>query len=75
MGKDKEVQILEYKIAELKKKIANFELHKISEKKIESLRLLKLKYETQLEEILAGVRTVAIKSTKIYENIHKINYF
>ena len=55
MGKDNEVQILEYKIAELEKKIANFELYKISEKKIESLRLLKLKYETQLEEILAGI--------------------
>lgn len=54
MSKDRDVQILEYKIAELDRKIKEFENHNISDKKTENLRILKLKYETELEEILAG---------------------
>jgi hypothetical protein len=53
MGKDRNVQILEHKIAELEQKILNFEKFNISDKKTDNLRILKLKYETQLEEILA----------------------
>ncbi len=53
MAKDRNVQILEHKIAELDKKIANFEKFHIDKKKTENLRILKLKYETDLEEIMA----------------------
>ena len=54
MSKDRDVEILEYKIAKLEEKIANFQRFDISEKKIENLRVLKLKYESQLEEIQIG---------------------
>lgn len=54
MSKERDVEILEHKIAVLDEKIANFEKYGISEKKTENLRILKLKYETQLEEIEAG---------------------
>jgi hypothetical protein len=54
MGKDRDVQILEHKIAELEVKIANFQKYNISDKKTDDLRMKKLMYETQLEEILAG---------------------
>jgi hypothetical protein len=54
MGKDRNVQILEHKIAELEEKISNYKKFKISDKKTENLRILKLKYETQLEEIQLG---------------------
>ena len=54
MAKDRDIEILEHKIAVLETKIANFEKFDISDKKIENLRILKLKYETQLEEILAA---------------------
>jgi len=54
MSKDRDVQVLEHKIADLEIKIANFEKFNISDKKTENLRILKLKYETQLEEILVG---------------------
>jgi hypothetical protein len=53
MAKDRSIEILEHKIAELEQKIANFEKYNIDDKKTENLRILKLKYETQLEEILA----------------------
>jgi hypothetical protein len=53
MSKDRDIQILEHKIAELEIKIANFVKFDISDKKIDNLRILKLKYETQLEEIQA----------------------
>ena len=55
MAKDRDIEILERKITELEVKIANFEKFGISNKKIENLRMLKLKYETQLEEIKAEV--------------------
>jgi hypothetical protein len=51
MSKERDIQILEYKIAELETKIANFEKFNISEKKKDDLELRKLKYQTQLEEI------------------------
>jgi len=54
MSKDRDVQILEHKIAELEEKITNFKKFNISDKKIENLRILKLKYESQLEEIQIG---------------------
>ena len=53
MNKDRDIQILEHNIAELEAKIANFEKYGISDKKTENLRILKLKYETELEEIQA----------------------
>jgi hypothetical protein len=54
MGKERDVQILEHKIAELEIKIANFEKYNISDKKKENLEILKLKYEDQLADIQLG---------------------
>lgn len=51
MSKERDIQILEHKIAELEIKIANFKKYKISEKKKQNLEFLKLKYEDQLIEI------------------------
>ena len=51
MSKERDVQILEHKIADLTVKIANFEKYNISEKKRENLEILKLKYEDQLAEL------------------------
>jgi hypothetical protein len=51
MSNEKEIRILEHKITNLGKKIANFEKNNISEKKKNNLLIKKLKYETQLEEI------------------------
>ena len=42
MSKERDVQILEHKIADLTVKIANFEKYNISEKKRENLEILKL---------------------------------
>jgi hypothetical protein len=52
MSKERDIQILEHKIAELEIKIANFVKYGISEKKKQNLELLKLKYEDQLAEIV-----------------------
>lgn len=52
MSKERDIAVLEHKIADLEEKIINFEKYDISEKKTEDLRMKKLKYETQLEEIL-----------------------
>lgn len=54
MSKERDIEILEHKIAELETKIANFQKYGISDKKTENLRILKLKYETELEEVQAG---------------------
>jgi len=54
MAKTRDEEILEHKIAELEIKIANFVKFGISDKKTENLRILKLKYETELQEIQAG---------------------
>lgn len=52
MSKERDIQILEHKIAELNVKIANFQKYDISDKKTLDLEMKRLKYETQLEEIL-----------------------
>ncbi len=52
MSKERNIQILEHKIAELEKKIDSFEKRKVSNKKNNKLKIMKLKYEDQLEEIL-----------------------
>ena len=52
MNKERSVAVLEHKIAELETKITNFGRYNINDKKIDNLRILKLKYETQLEELL-----------------------
>jgi hypothetical protein len=51
MSKERDIQILEHKIADLEKKIENFEKYNISDKKTENLRILKLKYEDELAEL------------------------
>lgn len=51
MSKERDIQILEHKIAELTVKIANFQKYDISDKKRVDLEMKKLKYETQLEEL------------------------
>jgi hypothetical protein len=51
MSKERDIEILEHKIAVIDTKIANFEKYNISNKKIDNLRILKLKYEDQLEEL------------------------
>ena len=51
MSKEKDIKILEHKIDELDEKIILYGLRNISEKKIDNLRMFKLKYEAQLEEI------------------------
>lgn len=51
MSKERDIEILEYKIADLESKIQAYIDNDISQKKIDRLEMLKLKYETQLEEI------------------------
>ena len=51
MSKERDIQILEHKIAEIEQKILKFQEYGISNKKIERLEVLKLKYEDQLAEI------------------------
>lgn len=51
MSKERDIEILEHKIAELEKKIIVYNDNNISEKKIVKLEILKLKYEDQLVEI------------------------
>jgi len=48
MSKERDAQVLRNKIAELEIKIKK---NNLSEKKIENLKILKLKLEDQLEEI------------------------
>jgi hypothetical protein len=54
MSKERDIQILEHKIAELETKIENFVKYGISVKKKENLEILKLKYEDQLADIQLG---------------------
>lgn len=54
MSKERDIQILEHKIAELEVKIENFEKYNISDKKKEGLEIKKLMYEDQLAEIQLG---------------------
>lgn len=51
MSKERDIQILEHKIAELDKKIINFVKYDIDDKKRQNLELLKLRYEDQLAEL------------------------
>jgi len=51
MSNEKEIRVLEHRIAMLGKKISDFEKHNIPEKKMNELKMKKLKYETELEEI------------------------
>ena len=51
MSNEKNIQGLERRIKMLGKKIAYYEKNNISEKKITDVKMEKLKYETQLEEI------------------------
>ena len=50
MSNEKNIHILEHKLAELEIKISNFQKYNIDEKKLNALLMKKLKYETQLEE-------------------------
>ena len=51
MSKQRDIEILEYKITELEEKIIIYQENNISQKKIERLELKKLRYEDQLTEI------------------------
>ena len=51
MSKERDIQILEHKIADLEMKIANFEKFGISDKKKQNLIMLKLRYEDELAEL------------------------
>jgi len=51
MSKERDIQILKHKIANLEHKIANFQKYGISVKKIENLQIQKLKYEDDLAEL------------------------
>ena len=53
MSKERDIEILEYNIAELEGKILIYEDKGISQKKIDRLEGKKGKYEQQLAEILA----------------------
>lgn len=54
MSKERDIQILEFKIAQLEDKIITFDDNNISEKKILKLETQKLKYENQLAFIEAS---------------------
>jgi hypothetical protein len=51
MSKEKDIQILEKKIADIETRIANFKKYNNTDKKIESLKIIKLKYEDELAEL------------------------
>ena len=51
MSNEKTVQILEHKITDIDEKLLLYKERGISKKKIKSLEMKKLKYETELEEI------------------------
>ena len=53
MSKERDIEILEFKIAEVDKKIKEFQDHDISNKKIDNQRVLKAKYEAQLAALQA----------------------
>lgn len=54
MSKERDIEILEYKIDDLENKLIAFELHDISQKKIDRLTVLKTKYEDQLVIVMAS---------------------
>ena len=51
MSNEKEIRVLERKIAILGKKISQFEKSNVPEKMMNDLEMKKLKYETDIEEI------------------------
>ena len=51
MSKERDIEILEHKIADLDVKIANFEKQKITDKKVTNLKLQKMRYEDELAEL------------------------
>ena len=51
MSNERNIEILEHKIAELERKISLHTEQDISQKKLNNLLILKIKYEIQLEEI------------------------
>jgi uncharacterized protein YdcH (DUF465 family) len=51
MSKERDIEILEHKIADLDVKIANFEKQKITDKKIDNLKIQKLRYEDELSDL------------------------
>ena len=51
MSKDRDIEVLNHKIAELDVKIANAKKNNISDKKIDNLKILKLQYEDELSEL------------------------
>jgi hypothetical protein len=54
MSKERDIEILTFKIVEIKKKIENFKKYGISEKKIKDLEIMQMRYEDQLAEIELG---------------------
>lgn len=54
MSKERDIQILEFKIAELEDKIYTYQDYDISQKKIDKLTTRKTKYENQLAVIVAA---------------------
>lgn len=54
MSKERDIQILEFKIAEIVDKIYAFEDNDISQRKIDKLETMKTKYEQQLADIQAS---------------------
>ena len=51
MGKEKDVQLLEYKISEIDRLLYNYDKYNIDDKKKEALEIKRLKYEDQLTEL------------------------
>ena len=61
MSKEKDIEILQHKIADIEARIANHEKYNIADKKIGSLKILKLKYEDELAELqLASMQNGSI---------------
>ncbi len=54
MSKERDIQILEFKIAELEDKIYAYQDFDISQNKIDKLTVQKTKYENQLAVIVAA---------------------
>ena len=54
MSKERDVEVLKHKIAELEVEIEISNKYNISDKKINKLEILKMKYEDQLAELEFG---------------------
>jgi len=52
MGKERDIENLEHKIAEIEEKLDNYEKYDLTEKKIHKLEILKLQYEDELSELV-----------------------